>query len=198
MFAKVVDYRTVNAVDSEVADVIKTKCISAASPSSLSKATVPIMINEFHAEALIDTGSSVSFINKTLAQNMNLKMRPHKQAISLASLSHISFVEGITYAIINLDKHTYSNQPLLIVNNLCADVILGHDLLKSHKTLEFNFEGSRDSLKICVMEASVPPVSLFTNLSPNIKPIAIKSRCYTKIDEEFIRGEVSILLKDEG
>ncbi|KOB68201.1 Uncharacterized protein OBRU01_16453, partial [Operophtera brumata] len=51
---------TVNAVDSEVADVnkIETANISAASPSSLSKATVPIMINEFHAEALIDTGSS--------------------------------------------------------------------------------------------------------------------------------------------
>ena len=187
-----------NAVVSESTTntITESATISAASPSSLRKATVPIKVNDVPAEALIDTGSSVSFINKRLAQDINLEQKPYKQAITLASLSHISFVEGICFATIKLDEHIYKQQPLLIVNQLCADIIIGHDLLKNHKTLEFNFGGPRDTLKVCVMQASVPPASLFTNLSPNITPIAIKSRRYSKDDEEFIREEISKLLED--
>ena len=42
----------------------------------------------------------------------------------------------------------------------------------------------------------VPPPPLFTNLTSNVKPIATKSRRFTKQDQEFIKLEVSKLLKE--
>lgn len=171
--------------------------ISAASPSSLRKATSPITINGFKAEALIDTGSSVSFINKSLVEILKLKIKPSRQTITLASLSHVSYVQGVCYVNIQLEKHQYKNQSLLIVNNLCADAIIGHDILKNHSSLELEFGGTQEPLRICnVMEASVPPASLFTHLSPHTKPIAVRSRHHTADDERFIKTEVSKLLED--
>ena len=43
----------------------------------------------------------------------------------------------------------------------------------------------------------VPPPSLFTHLSSDCKPIAVKSSRHTKDDEEFIKKETQKLL-DEG
>lgn len=170
--------------------------ISAASPSSLKKATSPITINGFKADALIDTGSSVSFIDKNLAEILKLKIKPSRQTITLASLSHISFVKGICHVNIQLGKYQYKQQPLLIVNNLCADAIIGHDILKYHSSLELQFGGTKEPLKICnVMEASVPPACLFTNLSPHIKPIAVRSRQQSADNETFISMEVSRMLE---
>lgn len=78
---------------------------------------------------------------------------------------------------IKLGQHYYKQTSLLFVNNLCADVILGHDILKDHSSLELQLGGSKERLKICnMMAATVPPISIFSNLASNIRPIAIKSR----------------------
>lgn len=169
---------------------------SAASPSSLKTATVSITVNDTRADALIDTGSSVSFIDKSVAQMMKIKLKPYRQAISLASLNHTSFVDSICFATLTIDKHIYKQRPLLVVNNLCADVIVGHDLLKDHSKIELQFGGSKEPLQVCVMEATVPPASIFTHLSADITPIAIKSRRRTEDEEVFIREEISKLLED--
>ncbi|XP_031333869.1 uncharacterized protein LOC116163879 [Photinus pyralis] len=114
-----------------------------------------------------------------------------------ASLNQVSVVEGICFANITMNKHNYRQIPLLIVDNLCADVIVGHDLLKEHSKIEFELGGPHEPLRICnVMQSSVPPASIFTNLSPNIRPIAVRSRRYSIQDEEFIKQEISKLLED--
>lgn len=174
-----------------------TACISAASPSSLRKATVPIYLNDIRADALIDTGSSVSFIDEQLVKIMNLKRNYKRQSITLASTSHMAFINGLCHVTVKLNNHIYKRQPLLIVNNLCADVILGHDLLRNHKALELEFGGDREPLKICnVIQASIPPVSIFTNMNPNMHPIAIKSKSFSESEEEFIKSEITKLLED--
>lgn len=172
--------------------------ISAASPSSLRKATIPIIINECRANALVDTGSSISFIDNNFAQLMKLKRKPCRQAITLASLNHVSYVDALCYATIQINHHVYKQQPLLVVNDLCADVIIGHDILNNHSSLELQLGGNKEPLKICsLLEASVPPATLFTNLSPNIKPIAIRSRRHSEEDQAFISNEITNLLKDK-
>lgn len=172
-------------------------CISAAAPTSLRKATKSIFLNNTRAEALIDTGSSMSFIDEKLVNIMNLKRVRTSQSITLASLSHSSYINALCYATIKLDHHTYKQHPLLIVYNLCADVIIGLDLLKNHRSLELQFGGDREPLLICnVMQASVPPASIFSNLSPDVKPIAIKTRNFNKEDELFIKEEINNLLED--
>ncbi|CAH0725784.1 unnamed protein product, partial [Brenthis ino] len=84
--------------------------ISAASPLSLRSATIPIMVNEYKADALVDTGSSVSFINASVARIMKLRKKPCKQTVNLASLNQVSFAEGVCFATITMNKHTTNNR----------------------------------------------------------------------------------------
>lgn len=174
-----------------------TACIIAASPSSLHKAIVPAYIKGIRAEALLDTGSSKSFINFDFAKLCSLKMKPSQQTISMASLNHTSSVKGETCLTLTLGKHTYENIQLLVVENLCSDMIIGHDVLEKHSSLEFAFGGPKEPFVVCnVAEASVPAVPLFANLSPECKPIAIKSRRYSDDDRRFIEEEVKNLLNE--
>ncbi|XP_045445671.1 uncharacterized protein LOC123653729 [Melitaea cinxia] len=117
--------RTVNVITTDDDDVTQPQVtdshlsiISAAAPSSLRKATIPITLNNYQADALLDTGSSISFIDKNTALTMNLKRKPCRQAVTLASLSNISYVEGLCYATIQIGEHIYQHQPLLIVGDL--------------------------------------------------------------------------------
>ncbi|XP_047510256.1 uncharacterized protein LOC125053090 [Pieris napi] len=98
---------------------------------------------------------------------------------------------------LKIGNHKYDNVNLLIVKNLCADIIIGHDVLKEHSSLEFSFGGPKHPLQVCnVAEASVPAVPLFANVSPNCKPIAIKSRRHSKEDSEFIKEEIRNLTEE--
>nr|XP_037870350.1 uncharacterized protein LOC119629239 [Bombyx mori] len=172
-------------------------CITAASPSSLRKATVPAYIRGIRAEALLDTSSSISFINDNFARLCGLKRKSCNQTISMASLNYTSQVEGQTWQTLKIGNHRYGNVNLLIVKNLCADIIIGHDVLEEHSSLEFSFGGPKHPLQVCnVAEASVPAVPLFANVSPNCKPIAIKSRRHNKEDSEFIKEEIRNLIAE--
>ncbi|XP_059059911.1 uncharacterized protein LOC131853113 [Achroia grisella] len=192
--------QTINAVivnEINNSNSAEVAAISAASLPSLHKATVPITINKYYAEALIDTGSSLNFVNEELAHLLKLKQKPCQQIITSASLNHTSPVNCYCNVTLQLNNHSYDNVKLLVVRNLCADIILGHDLLKAHHSLELKFGGLRDPLKICnVMAANLPHATLFSNLSPNVKPVAIKSRRYSEGDQQFIKEEVEKLLKD--
>ncbi|XP_014366187.2 uncharacterized protein LOC106717015 [Papilio machaon] len=200
-FAKVCrsSYVSNKLVNNAIADSNdeRLSAILAASPASLRKCTVPITINDCKADALIDSGSSTSFINKNFAELLRLKRHPWKETVTLASKKNCSHVDGYCTATIKLCEHTYKQKSLYILEDLCADVIIGHDILQDHSSVEIEFGGPAKALKICnVMAAAVPPVSLFSNLSSNIKPVAIKSRKYSEADNQFIKDEIGKLLKD--
>lgn len=158
---------------------------------------IPAVIKGIKAQALVDTGSSVSFINEDFANLCCLKRSPCTQSVSMASLSHTSQVRGSTCQNVQLGDHCYERINLLIVKNLCADLIIGHDMLALHSTLEFAFGGPKDVFKVCsVAEASVPAVPLFANMSPDCKPIAIRSRRHSPEDQAFIADEMKKMLED--
>ncbi|XP_045455495.1 uncharacterized protein LOC123665196 [Melitaea cinxia] len=114
-----------------------------------------------------------------------------------------------TWQTLKIGNHKYDNVNLLIVKNLCADIIIGHDILEEHSSLEFSFGGPKHPLQVynvteasehpfqvCnVAEASVPAVSLFANVPPNCKPIAIKSRRHSKEYRNFYMFEVLPLVE---
>ncbi|XP_031355746.1 uncharacterized protein LOC116180058 [Photinus pyralis] len=171
--------------------------IVAASPSSLKKATVIAYIQGVRAEALIDTGSSLSFIDESYFNLLRLKKKPSNQCISMASTSLTSQVAGETWVSAKVGQYDYQNLHLLIVKDLCADLIIGHDILKKHSSLELNFGGTKEPIKVCgVAAASVPAVPLFSNISSDCKPIAIKSRRYSEDDKKFIKEEIRKLLME--
>nr|XP_026485607.1 uncharacterized protein LOC113393110 [Vanessa tameamea] len=172
-------------------------CIVAASPSSLKKATLPAYIKGIRAHALIDTGSSVSFINDNFFKLCGLKKLPSNQTISMASTNFTSLVDGKTIVSAKIGNHDYDDLNLLIVKNLCADLIIGHDILEKHSFLEFSFGGPKEPIIVCnVAEASIPAVPLFANISADCKPIAIKSRRFSQDDKQFIIQEIRKLLAE--
>ena len=82
---------------------------------------------------------------------------------------------------------------LLVLENMCADVILGQDFMGQHKSVVFEFGGSEPSLHISALTAmNVPPPSLFEHLTDDCKPVAVKSRKQTNNNSKFIHEETQI------
>ncbi|XP_054259721.1 uncharacterized protein LOC128984427 [Macrosteles quadrilineatus] len=179
------------------ASVHQSNCIASV-PSCLSKAVVPVQLNGVDAYALIDTGSSGSFINQSSALRFNIPVIPcNGGEVSMASTTLRSSIKGYCKINLKLQDHTYKNVVFSVLTNLCSDIIIGHDILKRHSSLQVQFGGKESPLNICsVALANVEPVELFRNLSPDCKPIATKSRRHSAIDEQFIESEIQLLLKE--
>ncbi|GFX08286.1 retrovirus-related Pol polyprotein from transposon 297 [Trichonephila clavipes] len=83
------------------------------------------------------------------------------------------------------------------MKDLCSDVLIGHDILNRHSSVKIGFDGNRPPLTICSLAvAQVPPVSLFSNLNPDCRPLVTKSRCHTVEDNIFMALEVQKLLQE--
>ncbi|GFS81980.1 retrovirus-related Pol polyprotein from transposon opus [Trichonephila clavipes] len=81
------------------------------------------------------------------------------------------------------------------MKDLCSDVLIGHDILNRHSSVEIGFD--RLPLTICSLAvAQVPPVSLFSNLNPDCRPLVTKSRRQTVEDNIFMTLEVQKLLQE--
>jgi hypothetical protein len=97
-----------------------------------------------------------------------------------------------------MEGYTYNDVEMLIMNNLWSDVLIGHDILKSHSSVEIAFHGDKPPFKICSLAiAKVPAVSLLSNLISDFSPMVTKSRHHSAEDYQFIASEVERLL-DEG
>ena len=67
-----------------------------------------------------------------------------------------------------------------------------------HKNFVFKFDGQLKELIVpCCSTMDVKSDRLFSNLAENIRPIATKSRHFTKSDSEFIGDSISQLLADD-
>ncbi|KAF2892873.1 hypothetical protein ILUMI_13299 [Ignelater luminosus] len=125
--------RSIHLISSTVASL-------SSPPPGLSKATVPVTVNEFIASALMDTGSTASFINEKLSKDLRIRIKPCKEVISMASTTFQSSVLGQCYISLKILGHKYNQAVLLVLRNLCCDVLLGHDLLSQHSSISMQFD----------------------------------------------------------
>ncbi|XP_054722967.1 uncharacterized protein LOC129232889 [Uloborus diversus] len=164
-------------------------------PHCLQKSITKVLVNGIELNALIDTGSSLSFLNQCFVDKCGINVRPYAGKITMANSSLSSDVTGCGYITLKMQNHTYPDMEVLIMRNLCADFLIGHDLLNSHSSVEIEFHGDKTPLRICSLAtARIPAVSLFANLTPDCKPIITKSRRQTEEDKLFIAAEVKRLL----
>ena len=77
----------------------------------------------------------------------------------------------------------YPSTHLTVLNDLCCDVILGHDFQKQHESVSFKYRGSKPELVIkgenslCALAtAKIDEPSLFSNMPEGCRLIAAKSR----------------------
>ena len=175
----------------------------AAAPSSLSMAVAPATINGSVINVLFDSGASENFIDYKIVKNLQLHIhRTSLSEISMASTSlSMKSLGSVKLSVDVLDRH-YDGICFEIIDNLCADAILGQNFFKLHKEIIFEPGGKNQSLtinknrekKLCVSAANIESPYLFEFTSQNIKPIAIRSRSYTKEDSDFINEEIQKLL----
>jgi len=99
-------------------------------------------------------------------------------------------------------KGSYSLE-LGVVDNLCADVILGLDFLKINRSTTSVTGGPRQPIRVgdqkmcCVAAANVKPPRIFLFLNPKVRPISTPSRRFNAEDSRFITEEINKLL-DQG
>ena len=178
--------------------------VTASCPKSLEHASIKVLINGTELTALIDSGSSESFISEIMAKKLCLKLHPSTQKISMALTTLRTHILGHCFADISINQVAYSSVRLGILKDLCSDIILGHDFQKMHKRVTIEFGGTRPELVIPCKNPTVPISSaasieeplLFGNLLPGFKPIASKSRRFNKEDQEFIDQEITRLLSE--
>ena len=167
--------------------------------SGIKKCITPINVNGISTQALIDTGSSASFIDEEVVKQYGFSTNSWNQEVSMASSIHTSKITEICPATLTLNNKVIPEVLFRVMKNLCCNVILGHDVLGKYSTLEIEFGGSMPTLKLFALkEVNIDPVDLFPNMSSECKPIAIKSRRYAPNDQKFIENEIKTLLADES
>ncbi|GFW99881.1 retrovirus-related Pol polyprotein from transposon opus [Trichonephila clavipes] len=174
-----------------------TQVAISGSTHCLQKSIIKALVNNIQLSALIDTGSSLSFLNEKHVAKCKLKVEPYLGKISMANSYMMTETEGVCKVNLKIENFTYQIVELLVMKDLCSDVLIGHDILNRHSSVEIGFDGNRPPLTICSLAvAQVPPVSLFSNLNPDSRPLVTKSRRQTVEDNIFMALEVQKLLQE--
>ena len=176
-------------------------------PPTLHQSVVNVKVNNsINANLLIDTGSSGSFISKCFVDKLGVVVHERNDTITLASGNHVSKTLGACKVNITLNNHNLENVHLLVIDKLCCDIIIGHDVLCKHEKLTIQFNGpsppielpsSSSSNTLCLLsKANIDPPPLFDNVQDDIRPITCSSRKFSEPEQEFIQKTVDTLLAE--
>ena len=168
----------------------------AASPPGLSRSMRKIMVNGKELDALIDSGSSVTFINHSVVQQYGWKLHQIDTGpVSMASSTHISHPIGSCILNVHFLGNLISDCKAIVMNELCADMIIGLDILGEYKSITLELGGEKDPVVISAA-CGIQPPNLFGEPEPSWKPICVKSRRFSEPDKKFIKEEVERLEKE--
>uniref|UniRef100_UPI00358E1065 uncharacterized protein n=1 Tax=Myxine glutinosa TaxID=7769 RepID=UPI00358E1065 len=167
-----------------------------AGSAGLAQAIIPLKVAGVFAQALIDTGSTDSFIDQRLVHQHGWPVLGTTRWIFMASQGLWLSTKGACRLKLVIKGRTFPDVYLMVLPALCADVLLGLHFLKRHGRLEIDF-GGPDTLAVCALaQMDVEPLSLFPNLTTDCTPVAVKSWRYSRADAQFIAEETAQLLKD--
>ena len=138
-------------------------------PQSLVKSTITVSIKGRDVKALVDSGSSESFIDPKLVEAITLHVHPSSGKISMATSSLSTEVAGYCLADLTHNGRKYSNLHLSVLPGLCADLILGLDFQSQHESVVFELDGSKPALSACGLNTDPP--QLFVNLTDDCHPL---------------------------
>ena len=101
--------------------------LSAACPGSLLPASLPISVNGTRLTAVVDSGSSESYINSFICKKLNVNVYPTSHQVQMAFLSMKIKSTGSCLVDIHIHKSKYDAIRLNLFDDLCSDVILWLD-----------------------------------------------------------------------
>ena len=141
----------------------------------LHKSTVTVFVSDKRFNALVDSGSSDNFIKLSVVRKLGLTFTQAHCGITLAS-SAKAIVLGFCRLDVTIANNQYSGTKFLVLENLFCNILLGHSFLRLHKSVSITFGGHLPEFATCNLTCmQVEPPSLFTNLSPSCKPVAMPS-----------------------
>jgi len=168
-----------------------------AATSGNSSASITISVNGSPLNALVDSGSSTSFIDLNTAKRLSIRLYSSSETIHMASLTFSASTAGHCVVDIVINGYLYKEFKLSLLPNLCSDVILGRNFMQLHESVEFQSGGSIPKLSVCaVTSMMIEPPSLFGNLSADCRPVSTPSRKHNRPDELFIKNEIQNLLRE--
>ena len=175
--------------------------VTCGAPSCLKASLIPVELNGKAFDALIDSGSSHSFIKTTVAADLSLSIKQSDELISLASNSCKVKILGFVTTDISIQGKLYKEVQLGVMDDLCADILIGIDFMLNRGLKTIVLGNNKESA--CIREWTTKTSnaaciqnknsSLFQFLKPNCKPIATRSRNYSAEDRKFIASEVDRL-----
>ena len=127
---------------------------------------VIVDIGNFKLEALVDSGVFGNCIDSRAANDLRLKITGPRASIRLASSYYNAEVTGFVCAKMNLESREYPSVRFGVMNNLCADIILGHEFMRNHKEVIFTFGGREKVLNISKKSCNMLPARV--NKTPSI------------------------------
>ena len=160
---------------------------------------VLILVNNVVANALIDTGSRLSYANQKFAIANRFQLSNENNEIGSALTENCFQSKEVCLSTIRLQNRTYCNVKLHVLKDLLTVVVVGQDILRLHDHVRFNFGGPRPSLCINALKCIKTNVvqRFFEHLASNCKPIITKSRKHSLINEKFIAITTKNNLKEE-
>jgi len=151
-----------------------------------------VEVDKLPARALLHTGTTESYIHEELVKKLKLESQGELSRISLASAGTSAQLRGFVLAPVKAFSPWYELKTG-VVRELCADLILGQDFLKRHKSTTFSMGGPLKAIEVnqcntCrVAAADIQPLRLFQFFDPKIRPIATPSQRFNLVDIQFIR-----------
>lgn len=119
--------------------------------------------------------------NKNFAEPHNLKIYSEIGQVSMTSTSLTSSIESWMLADLSLTEHDYPNLRLSVRNELCADVLIGHDVMKFYSRIDMAFGGKHDHLQICI----AAPSRVHTLIRYLVDPDNIQSKTLSSSNLKF-------------
>ena len=134
-----------------------------------SKVNVPVFVNGSQANALFDTGSTLSHLSKDFSKLLKLDLEASDCCVGLAVKGCSSKGLGKCCVSVELNGQTYDNVSFTVLDDLFTDVILGQNFMNKHPMPTLHL-GTLQSVKTST------PIRLFEHLMSDCRPIATKSR----------------------
>lgn len=170
--------------------------LNASAPFCLRNSTILVSAGQKEFRALVDSGASESFVKSTVVQDLNLSLSGPESTIKLASNKSFAKILGRVNIKLKISDKEYKIR-MVVIDDLCADFVLGIDFMKLHQQVIFQDNGESEPFTVCSLAVSnvEDPPRIFQFLHPRCKPIASPSRRFSKYDNAFICSEVKKLLE---
>ena len=123
--------------------------MTAASAHPVGCSTLPVEVNSVALNALVDSGSTSSFLSPDAVQKLGIQLISSRENIAMASSPLVATTLGHCLCQLKVQEQTYSNVKLSVLPHLCADVILGQDFMELHQSVQFDLKGTLPPLKLC-------------------------------------------------